>query len=1627
MALNSNTKRTIAFLLSIVMVISVFFAAMPLTLVYATDIESVTTEGDLTEIADTDQIIEDGDKSVDGNVVMTTETESEDEVSMAKEEEGFSEVSEEGGSTETDTFLANVDNEQETQAVVQGCMSLMGAPIVPLGADDTAQLTGENINASAGDKDVSMEISIANCPVFFGMVLNIKYDYSTLTLKAINQGPATSMTNGANFTGNIKVVDEDFGRVLIYGILQDPQNETLFTTAQDDVLFTLVFDVSEPAFSGEYDVAIEVDEGEGWQFTDPDNGELPMDIGENGVVGTITVSGEEGEALYDGRGYATLENAIVATTQSGNHGTIKMLKDKTVSTFAKRIVIPSGANITLDMNGHTVTSSVPVPQYYDPVWTVEVEDGAELNLVSTGGTRGTFEHAFCPEGSVFLLNAGTLNMSEVDVANFNYGVFDGSKSSSESELAGTYGTFENCDFTTQHRAFYFGDGSVEAIKGCEIKVIGPPADAQSPDWLGANMAFMINDHLDLLEGCYIECNADQTLQVAGRIETIKDCKIVNNEVAGDKTPTALYITPGSSIDPGFRIGSIIDTEIVGMVDCLGTIDLITGEDTSFTLPTDATSWNWHNIRVGGNVVCGGSIGAIEGGVFRNAQISVYVGAEGEIGAISGGDFEIKAGDAYYPIWNNGFIGTINGGFFNGGTKTAFMNQGQIRELSGGEFISNGGAAFTNGERGTIDTISGGTFIGKTYGLRNNKGTIGNITKTVGSEPVFVANKSEEAGGDALAADGTTEVSAKVNSVTAGYYKAKQYDKLVKQYGYATITIPNGYGFGTQPMRPEDFDGEEGFYHFGQTVDITWAVAGKGDVIDKFVSGDPVYYNYAEPTSEAGIFAGWKDEEGNLHAALPRAAANATYTAAFTPFAPPAEDYQISLLSALDGVYQGQEFGVLVQLSSNHNDDFYGATVKVNYDNTKVTYHGYKSNIGDSLVVKKSSVDDQLEIICACENGYVIDKGVLGLVALKFKAKSNVAVSEDAVFGVVEGPIVNQSGNPVDVEVDTGPDVTVTINSITVSFNTDGGSTVDPQSPDYGGLAVEPATNPTKEGYFFEGWYADAKCTLAFNFAAAITGDTVIYAGWTINTYTLTYNAGLNGSIEGTSPQVVNHGSSGSAVTAVADTGYHFVEWSDDSTQNPRTDVGVTADITVTATFTLNKYTVKFIDHDGSIIESILVDHGGTATGPSDPSRTGWSLDNWYVDETCEDVFDFNTQITADTNIYAGYSINQYTISFNSDGGTVVASIKQDYDTAIIAPSDPTKYGYDFVGWSPALPATMPAEDLQLTAQWEIKKYALIFKAGANVNMDDFVAYVKHGIPGLYSDSECTDLLINEPALEPYAHHTLDTPLWKVVGVIPETRCGFSQISENTYTGAMTYEATASANEYNVDYSADCVDIQSGVVSGKATYGVDVEFKAKAKSNHVVQSVTYKVESGEPVTLVADEGVYTIAGSLVIGDIEIEVTYAVDGTISFISNDNYNGLPTGHKLLVLTVDAKLTGGAYEYDGDAMFYSSKYGEEGEYVYLFIVPIDDADVLGKIEIKEGAVNEKLAYDGDINGNGIVNSTDILAAYDLYKQHTNYKTDISFELLSIRARLEADVNGDGSVDTQDAQEIFNLWKSRS
>jgi len=159
----------------------------------------------------------------------------------------------------------------------------------------------------------------------------------------------------------------------------------------------------------------------------------------------------------------------------------------------------------------------------------------------------------------------------------------------------------------------------------------------------------------------------------------------------------------------------------------------------------------------------------------------------------------------------------------------------------------------------------------------------------------------------------------------------------------------------------------------------------------------------------------------------------------------------------------------------------------------------------------------------------------------------------------------------------------------------------------------------------------------------IIADCTVIANFAINAHTLTYYAGLNGSISGPTPQSVNHGASGTAVTAVADPGYHFVNWSDSSTVNPRTDTNVTANITVTATFAINQYTLTYYAGPNGSISGPTpqsVNHGASGTAVSAVAAPGYYFVQWSDSSTVNPRTD--TNVTGNITVTATFAISPVT-------------------------------------------------------------------------------------------------------------------------------------------------------------------------------------------------------------------------------------------------------------------------------------------------------------------------------------------------------------------------------------------------
>ena len=251
-----------------------------------------------------------------------------------------------------------------------------------------------------------------------------------------------------------------------------------------------------------------------------------------------------------------------------------------------------------------------------------------------------------------------------------------------------------------------------------------------------------------------------------------------------------------------------------------------------------------------------------------------------------------------------------------------------------------------------------------------------------------------------------------------------------------------------------------------------------------------------------------------------------------------------------------------------------------------------------------------------------------------------------------------------------------INQYTITFDTNGGSEIVPITQDYGTEITAP-DNPTRKGYTFKGWDKEIPKTMP---AENIT----VKAQWEINQYTIAFDT--NGGSE-IAPITQDYGTEITAPDNPTRKGYTFKGWDKEIPETMPAE-----NITVKAQWEINQYTITFDTNGGSDIAPITQAYGTEITAPDNPTRKGYTFKGWDKEIP-------ETMPAENITVKAQWEINQYTITFDTNGGSEIAPITQDYGTEITAPDNPTRKGYTFKGWDKEIPETMPAENITITARW----------------------------------------------------------------------------------------------------------------------------------------------------------------------------------------------------------------------------------------------------------------------------------------------------------------------------------------
>ncbi len=300
------------------------------------------------------------------------------------------------------------------------------------------------------------------------------------------------------------------------------------------------------------------------------------------------------------------------------------------------------------------------------------------------------------------------------------------------------------------------------------------------------------------------------------------------------------------------------------------------------------------------------------------------------------------------------------------------------------------------------------------------------------------------------------------------------------------------------------------------------------------------------------------------------------------------------------------------------------------------------------------------------------------------------------------------------------DVTVTALYSTaqyaVSFNTQGGSDVASQTVEHGKAATEPAAKPTREGYEFAGWYADAACTQEFDFTQAIKTNTTVYAKWA-GLVTVSFDVAGGSEVE---DRTVAEGMTVGGLPVPTREGYLFMGWYSGIDRVTSSTV-IDRAATLTAHWKPVSLEVRYMDGYGALFTS-TAEYGKAITPAAGPDKVGRTFVGWYNDKDCTELHDFTQPLQGNVALYGKWDLNTYTVGFSAgkdagDATGIPENKTVSYGETLDEPEAPVRDGYVFKGWYTDEACTDKFDfgkavsgDVNLYAKWA-KLVTVTFDAG----------------------------------------------------------------------------------------------------------------------------------------------------------------------------------------------------------------------------------------------------------------------------------------------------------------------------
>ena len=366
-----------------------------------------------------------------------------------------------------------------------------------------------------------------------------------------------------------------------------------------------------------------------------------------------------------------------------------------------------------------------------------------------------------------------------------------------------------------------------------------------------------------------------------------------------------------------------------------------------------------------------------------------------------------------------------------------------------------------------------------------------------------------------------------------------------------------------------------------------------------------------------------------------------------------------------------------------------------------------------------------------------------------------------------------------IAADRAEDVTVyakwEIITYTVTFDAAGGEAVDTIE-----FTIESETlelkSTTRKGYDFVGWFTAEDKELT-EVVSGTTGNIALVAKWEANTHKVEYvldggvNAEANPSEFAYDEEV--------ALEDATKVGYTFKGWySDAELKEPVAKIALNtdADVKLYAKWAINQYTITYVDGEKTL-EVQTYDYAAKVVALADPAKEGHTFNGWDVTVPA-------TMPAENLTIKATWKTNKYTITYNTDGGSTVAGDVVEYGAEIKVPANPTKLGHIFAGWDKAIPATMPAENLEFKALWTVNQYTITYVDGEKVIATDTFDFAEEVVATANPEKDYYDFAgwkQTVPATMPAEDLTIEatwTPtVYKIEYVnVPETATNANPVS-----------------------------------------------------------------------------------------------------------------------------------------------------------------------------------------------------------------------------------------------------------